>query len=234
MSYGNYVNHTIHQYARDFTRPTKFNITLNLPESLTLDADKNRFSNVLNVLAKNFSIPTIKNEPIEIKYRGQPIPVPGRTTFEQTFTLTFYSDEPQLLRTSLDRWIREMDPKLLSKNYKDFENKENFLRTGTLLVESLNFEENSAKKKFKFYNVYPTNLQELQFNTDSPSTVSEITVTFAYTHFEVLKGDLDLSNIFEDFVNRKIDSTIDSLFGQGTGKNAKKSIAAIVDIFQKG
>ena len=234
MSYGNYVNHTIHQYGRDLTRPTKFNITLNLPESLEIPDDKNRFSNVLNVLAKNFSIPGIKNDPIEIKYKGQSILIPGRTNFEQTFTLTFYSDEPQIIRTAMDIWIREMDTELISKNKTNFKGKENFLRTGTMLIESLNFEENAAKKKFKFFNLYPTNVQELQFNTDSPSTVSEITVTFAYSHFEVQKGDLDLSNVFEDFVNRKIDSAIDSLFGQGTGKNSKKSVAAIVDIFQKG
>ena len=234
MSYGNYLNHTVQEAGGDLARPTKFKVILSVPEKLKEDEVK-QFSKKLDILAKDFSIPTIKNDIIEVKHKGHSIPVIGRTNFEQTVSITFYLDEPQVLRSILDTWIREIDSKVLGGNKKYFLTAEPQERFGSLTIESLNYDENSATRRFKFENIYPISISGVEFHTDSPSSVSEVTAEFAYSHFKVLKGDFDLSNIFEDLMGSGIDSASDWLFGEGSAeivKEIRSTTAAVVDIFK--
>jgi hypothetical protein len=231
MSYGNYVNNTIQQYGGDLTRPTKFNVVMTLPVKLK-DGEKKQFSPKLNILAKSFAIPGIKNDPIEVKYKGHSIPIVGRSNFEQVISITFYLDEPQILRSVLDSWIRDLDKDIIGKNSTSFNHKGGEEKFGEILIESQNYNENAATRKFKFINVYPINVGGVQYNTDSPSTITEITVDFAYSYFESNKGDFDLSNIFEDYVSKGTDAALDYLFGEDKGADVKKTGAAVVDIFK--
>jgi hypothetical protein len=234
MNYGNYLNNTIQTIGGDLSRPSKFKIIMSLPERLKLDEVK-QFPKKLDILAKNFTIPAIKNETIEIKYKGHNLPIIGRSNFEQIFTISFYLDEPQVLRSILDGWIRELDKDIFGKNKNKsyFNHKGNSEKFGNIIIESLNYDENSATRKFEFFNVYPVNVGGIAFSTDSPSNITEITVEFAYSHFKLLKGDFDLSNIFEDTVNSAMDSILNTIFPDQDSGEVRKSTAAVLDIFKQ-
>jgi hypothetical protein len=233
MAYGNYVNNTVEQFGGDLSRPTKFRVFMTLPPKLKLN-EAGQFSNKLNILAKNFSIPEIKNDPIEIKYKGHSIPIIGKSNFVQLFSITFYLDETHILRDILSNWIKELDENILGKNNGYLNNNGGIERYGNLVIESLNYDENSPTRKFEFFNIYPVSVGGLEYNTESASAIQEVTVDFSYTHFKSTKGEYDLSNIFEDFITESVDNLLENIFGDDDTESIKSKTVAVVDIFQKG
>jgi len=229
--YGNYVNSTLEQYGGDLARQTKFNITISLPNKLSV-ADAKRFPSTLNVLGKGLALPNITHETLEFKYKGHGIPVPARTNFDQSFSITFYLDDAQILRAVLDEWIRGIDSLILGGSSNNLKHTEYY---GKILIEALDFDETSVTKGYEFFNIFPKSVSAPEFSSDATSSVIEITVEFAYSYFKTREGTLNVSNIFEDVKNKVMDSAfsaIGDLIGD-SGNDVRRKTAAAVDIFKK-
>jgi hypothetical protein len=228
MNYGNYINNTVQQYGGDLARQTKYSVNISLPQYFKTSGDK-EFPVILNVLAKNFSIPNIRQDILEFKYQGHSIPLPGRTNFEQTFSLTFYLDDKHTLRSVLDEWIRSSDLTVLgdSKNY--LEPSEKF---GSIEILAKDFEETTSTRKYIFLNVFPLSISGPEFSSEGVSSIVEVTVEFSYAYFITKEGDKSLVNMFEDAKNALVDTAYKKVFG-AVAEGARSTTKAVIDLFKK-
>jgi hypothetical protein len=230
MAYGDYVNSTLQQYGGDLSRPTKFSMLLEPPAIGDLTSlDSTQF----DILCKTVNIPVVKNEPIEVKYKGHDIKVVGRTNFEQTFSVTLYVDDKHHIRTILDEWIRYIDNQIISGENQSLSRDQMF---GQAKIIAQNFDENYTQKEYIFYNVFPISISGPEYNTEGVSSVQEFTVDFAFSYFNLANGALINPNkIFEDTKNKIIDMGINKLaatFG-GNQKTYRRGIPAAIDLFKK-
>ena len=236
-SYGDYVNSTLEHYGGDLGRGTKYSLQIFPPRKLknTLFAEK------FDVLAKNVQIPDIKNEYIEMKYRGHQILIPGRTNAVKTIQVTLYLDDLHDVRTFLDEWIRLNDrygidlSKKLEKAQKEYKINKYY---GEMTLIAMDFEETFSTKNYKFFHVYPISVSGPEFDQSAPSSVQEITVEFAFSNYEVYDaGMLQASKIFEKAKNAVLDKTLDyigEMFEVKDGSSTlRHTIPATVDLFKR-
>lgn len=182
MLYGNFANSILHNSGGDLSRPAKFVAMIDVPEVMksTVPTD------TIDILCKTFSIPTIKMETIEVKYKGHTIPVRGRVNFEQTVSVTFLLDENHDMRQLFKNWIEGLDTRYIGKvseisnSLLNAKKSETF---GGMNIGALNWDEDTIME-YKFYNVYPISVSGPEFSSDTVSSVNEFTVEFAYTTFE--------------------------------------------------
>ena len=182
MLYGNYVNSILHNSGGDLSRPAKFVAMIEVPNVM-----KSKLStDVIDILCKTFTIPNIKMEPIEVKFKGHTIPVRGRVNFEQNVSVTFLLDENQSLRQLFKDWIEGLDTRYIGKisetSNKLLEAKKSET-LGSININALNWDEDIVME-YKFFGVYPTSVSGPAFSTDTVSSVIEFTVDFAYTTYE--------------------------------------------------
>ena len=236
-NYGDYVNSTVQKFGGDLARPNKFSITLGMPKNIGLSKLKSKnIPPKFDVLCKSISIPALRNEPIEVKYKGHNLKVMGKTNFEQTINVTLYLDENHDLFSFVHSWLNAMDKKTIdseiSANSKTGKKTEDLL--GNLVVKALNFDENFQKEIYEFKNVYPTAISELAFSSDTQGSVSEVTIEFAYSSYTVKDGPFDFSNIIMDGIQKGMDTAMDWLGLDESGKKVvNKGIPAAIDFFQK-
>ena len=225
MAYGDYVNSTVQKYGGDLARPTKFSMFLNLPTFLSNLENGTK----LDVLCKNVTLPSLRNEPIELKYKGHTLKIKGRANYNQTIAVTFYLDEKYEIYNMFSNWIRKTDNEIISGE----KNEEGVYGLAKILVKS--FSESANTAEFTFYDLFPISIGELEYNTSSTSSINEFTVEFAYSYFKTGENTRDFNNIFEDAKNKIIDKALDKvggIFGLD-GKDLRKSVPAAVDIFKK-
>jgi hypothetical protein len=231
MSYGNYVNSTLQQAGGDLARGTKYRAIISLPETFQVDYQR-EFPSKFDVLLKSINIPEVTNEVTNVQWKGHDIPIPTRTKFNQTFTCSFYLDEKHILRNVLDIWIRAIDPYVLGGNSSYLEYDKN---SGFMKIEALNFEEGSITHFYEFFYVKPISIEGLQFDSNAPSTIQEVQVTFSYVYYTIRHGNKSLSNIFEDTKNNMVNSIFNSVFGDSDiGKIIRSTTPGIKDIFKSG
>jgi len=195
------ISSTLSQAGGNFARPTKYSMILSLPTPL-----RTVFGDSLDVLCKTVQAPGITNEPYEIKIKGHTIKIPGRTNQNQEIQITFYVDEDYKVRKMFQDWILSLDNRTpvarSGRNAIMAKNKDYY---GELELIGRDFTETSDKTiSFMFEDVYPINVGELDFDTSGKDTISEITITFAYSRYNtknkyssdfIENTDADINNI---------------------------------------
>ncbi len=174
------ISSTLSNAGGNFARPTKYNMILSLPGSL-----RSTFGNELDVLCKTSQLPAIMNEPYEIKLKGHPIKIPGRTTQTQEITVSFYVDDEFKIRKLFQDWIYAMDNRAtVARNSQTESLLNQDDRYGEIELIGRDYYESTKKPiQWKFEKVYPTNIGELDFNTEDKDAISEISITFAYYRY---------------------------------------------------
>jgi len=231
MAYGSYGNLVAQQFGGDFSRQTRYNVTLSLPIETDLKNQSDKFTPIFDVLAKSVELPPIQHTLLEAKYKGHTIPYLGRTHFGNTISITFYSDDTQYLRHVLDEWTRGLDDFVLGGSPLNFTVPQ---RLGALEVQSLDYDETVPVRKYQFYNVFPTSISGASFNSEAQGSIVEFTVEFTFSHFKTLEGEKSLANIFEEFKNEAVNKGISYLTGAGSEATGslKKTTAAVIDVFE--
>ena len=166
------IQDTLTQYGGNFARPTKFNVKINPPKSTA--------GPIIDVLCKSVSLPEITQEPIELTFKGHKITVPGRTNQSQTITMTFYLDERYNLRKIFEEWIGLTDEHYYAGNgQRDVSDK-----FGNMILETVDYSEQSVTGAYVFDNIYPTSVGEVEFSAVDRDSIQEITITFSYYKME--------------------------------------------------
>jgi len=226
--YGNYVNASLEEHGGDLSRQTKFSVDITLPTPVSKNVSKEK----MDVLCKNISIPAIKNEPIEVKYKGHIIPVSGRTTYEQRVTLTFLLDDKHILKEAFTQWLEGMDSYTMGAisdvngGVKGLSSK-----NGEITIKAKDFIEYYTPATYTFKNVFPVSVSGLEYDGSSTSVYNEINVEFAFTHIEsVMADDTDFSSIFQDTKSNIMGSIGRSILGN---EERLDIVPALGDFFTK-
>jgi len=197
------ISSTLMQAGGNFARPTKYSMILTVPVPI-----RNIYGESLDVLCKNIQAPGIINESYEIKIKGQTLKIPGRTQQTQEITIVFYVDEKYKIRKLFQDWILGLDnrnPVKRSNGNASIINTRDFY--GELELIGRDFAETTNKPvSFRFENVFPISIGELEFDSTNKDSLSEISVTFAYSRYNTFN---ELSNDLLD----DIDSNINQLKG---------------------
>jgi len=231
----NSVSSILYLAGGDIARPANYTTRLTFPPNF---ASKLGVGNNFDILCSSVTIPTIKNEILEFKYKGHNIPIKGRSDYERSVSVTFMLDAGHLLKNDFDTWIASMDVTYVNpSNETQLLNKINagVQNFGSMKVIGKNFSDVNVVE-YLFEGLFPSSVSGVEFNGETVSTTLSITVEFSFSTFSsrvILGANQDiLDKITNDLINGATDlakSKLDTL-----GNNIEGAFStSISEIFGK-
>lgn len=156
-------------------RPSKYRVTLSFPGGVSTSSNQRNIS----VLAKATSFPSMTIGVIEVFNQGRKLPLPGDTTFTNSWNVTFYNTEGHDLRRDFVAWMASID------HYQD--NKHSGV-PASLMVDASVVQLDSAGNetaKYTFHNLFPSEVAEITLGADTIDAVQEFDVTFTFSDWVV-------------------------------------------------
>ena len=150
-----------------------------IPEGTTKDAltDRTRF------MIKAANLPASNIAPINVPFRGRNLKVAGDRTFDP-WTVTVINDEDFQLRTAFERWanvISKLDDATGVTNpasYMCDAYVQQLGRGSEKFATTNEGGESAILRTYKFIDIFPTTVSEIQLSYDSGDTLEEFDVTF--------------------------------------------------------
>ena len=156
-------------------RPSKYRVTLSFPGAVSTSSNQRNIS----VLAKAASFPSMTIGVIEVFNQGRKLPLPGDTTFTNSWNVTFYNTEDHNIRRDFVAWMASID------HYQD--NKHSGV-PASLMVDASVVQLDSAGNetaKYTFHNLFPSEVAEITLGADTTDAVQEFDVTFTFSDWVV-------------------------------------------------
>ena len=160
-------------------RASKYRVNIAFPSAIPIKSDLSK----ADLLCKAASFPSMTIGQIEVWNQGRKLVIPGDTSYDNTWTLTFYNTEDHGLRKDMISWLVSADN--FQKNTHSG-NPEAVL--GLLSVVQLD-SAGEETAKYTFHNVYVQSVGEITLGDDSSDTIEEFDITFSFTDWVV--GDAD-------------------------------------------
>lgn len=162
-------------------RANKYRINFNIPTAVPRTADLA----TVDTLAMGSSLPQKSIGMIEVFNQGRKLVIPGDTSYPNTWTITFYNTEEHNIRRAILEWMRSID------HFQDNMHSGVPLEIMTdLSVSQLDSAMNETVR-YTFHGCWPQDMSEITMGDDQQDTVTQFTVTFAYTDWVIGDGDLD-------------------------------------------
>ena len=155
-------------------RPTLFDVTLTIPNTIT-GIDLNGIKK-FKFTCKATAAPASTIAPIDVGYFGRVVKVAGDRTF-QDWNVTVINDEDFSVRDTFEAWHNNINT--LVSNIKTVEGNA-YTGTGTITQYSKN---GDIIKEYEIFDLFPTNLSDMTLNWDSQNQIQEFGVTFAYNYW---------------------------------------------------
>ena len=188
-------NRTISQFKSAMVgggaRPNLFEVEMTLNElDFTLPGfDATNFA----FLCKASNLPAQNIASIDVPFRGRIFKVAGDRTID-TWSVTIINDEDFNLRRAFEEWteqIAKLDTNLGATNPDAYMASAHVyqLGRGSSKASSRNSgESNVVLAKYKFVDIFPTEVSAIDLSYDSSDAIEEFTVTFQVQSLELL-GD---------------------------------------------
>ena len=160
------------------TRPNLFEVEIAFPEQLAIDNDvkeKSRF------LVKAAALPASNITPVEVNFRGRILKIAGERTFD-TWTVTVINDIDFGIRSAFEKWmnlINKMEDATGTVNPADYQ--------PDAYVHQLD-RDGSTLRTYKFHDVFPTNISQIDLSYETTDTIEEFTVELQVQWWEALRG----------------------------------------------
>ena len=160
------------------TRPNLFEVEIAFPEQLAIDNDvkeKSRF------LVKAAALPASNITPVEVNFRGRILKIAGERTFD-TWTVTVINDLDFGIRSAFEKWmnlINKMEDATGTVNPADYQ--------PDAYVQQLD-RDGSTLRTYKFHDVFPTNISQIDLSYETTDTIEEFTVELQVQWWEALRG----------------------------------------------
>ena len=160
------------------TRPNLFEVEIAFPEQLAIDNDvkeKSRF------LVKAAALPASNITPVEVNFRGGILKIAGERTFD-TWTVTVINDLDFGIRSAFEKWmnlINKMEDATGTVNPADYQ--------PDAYVHQLD-RDGSTLRTYKFHDVFPTNISQIDLSYETTDTIEEFTVELQVQWWEALRG----------------------------------------------
>lgn len=162
-------------------RPNKYRINFSVPAAVPTSSNLQ----LANTLCKSTQFPGVTLGQIEVFNQGRKLMIPGDTTYENNWTVTFYNSEEHGLRRDILAWMKAAD---------HFQNNQHSgipaSIMGELSVEQLDSAGNPTAK-YTFHNVFPSEVAALEVGDDQLDTIQEFDVTFTFSDWVVGDGELN-------------------------------------------
>ena len=150
-----------------------------------------------NFLCKAANLPASTVAQVNVPFRGRNLKVAGDRTFAP-WTVTIMNDEDFKLRTAFERWMN-----VLSKlddatgvtnptSYMTDAYVQQLGRGASRFATENQGGESAVLRTYKFYDIFPTEIQAIELNYGTDGAIEEFTVSFAVQYFTV--GDSLQSN----------------------------------------
>jgi hypothetical protein len=174
--------------SRGGARPNLFEVTLDSsPAGVTIPAN-------FSILCKAAALPASNIAPIDIPFRGRIFKVAGDRTFD-TWTVTIINDEDFGIRRQMETWMQ------IIGQYQDSSGASrpsDYMRNAT--VKQLGRNPSSrgnnvssgaglfAVAQYRFFDIFPTNISQIDLSYDTSDTIEEFTVEFQVQYWTPSTG----------------------------------------------
>jgi hypothetical protein len=169
-------------------RPNLFEV--NIPQFPLAAAGAAWDQETFNFLCKAAALPASNIAPIDVPFRGRILKVAGDRTFD-TWTVTVINDEDFKLRTAFELWmngISKLDNNTGATNPASYMTNaivHQLGRGGSSRMEAstTNFGDKAGGpvtplRTYMFYDIFPTNVSQIDLSYDTSDTIEEYTVEF--------------------------------------------------------
>lgn len=160
-------------------RPNLFEVVLAFPASSPASSttlEKARF------MVKAAALPASNIAPIDVAFRGRLLKIAGDRTFD-TWTITVINDTDFTIRGAFERWmnfINRVTDATGAVNPADYQ--------ADAFVYQLD-RDGSVLRKYKFHDVFPTNVSQIDLSYDSSDTLEEFTVELQVQYWTARDGN---------------------------------------------
>lgn len=162
-------------------RANKYRLNFSVPSTVPT---KSELQNA-DVLCKSTSFPGVTVGQIEIFNQGRKLMIPGDTTYENTWTLTFYNTEDHALRKDMISWMKSADH-FQSNSHSGAPEQ----IMGEMSVEQLD-SAGKATVRYTFHNVFVSEVAAIEIGDDQTDTIQEFDITFTFSDWVVGSGEIN-------------------------------------------
>ena len=160
------------------TRPNLFEVEMAFPNPIAIENDvkeKSRF------LVKAAALPASNITPIDVNFRGRILKIAGDRTFD-TWTITVLNDVDFSIRSAFEKWmnfINKMSDATGAQDPAEYQ--------PDAYVHQLD-RDGSTLRTYKFHDVFPTNISQIDLSYETVDAIEEFTVEFQVQWWEALRG----------------------------------------------
>lgn len=163
--------------SRSFLSTNKFDFTLDRVENFAFNV-------------QSVNLPSISLSSTLVETPAVRIPVPGNQISFSPFSMTFIVDEDMQSWYELYNWMIQLGNPESTDKLGNLTRRIGFTNsitsTAALFIKT---NSNNIKWKIDFYDVFPLDLGEIQFNTnDSSQEFATCSATFGYSYYDVVNG----------------------------------------------
>ena len=148
-------------------RANKYLITMNYADAVSVDA-----------LAKAATLPDATMGTVEVWNKGRKLMVAGDAAYSNTWDVTFYNDELLTLKKIFETEMTRID---------SFDVDTRSVITNAEYMTDITVSQLSATNiptaTYQLRNAFPTAISAVDLADDAADTISELTVTFTYSHW---------------------------------------------------
>lgn len=133
------------------------------------------------VLCKSSVFPSVKIGSIDAWIQGRKLIIPGDTEYDNNWTVDFYQTANHKLRQMYIEWMKSID------NYID---NNHTCVPADWSVEAVVMQlgcDGIPTAKYRFYNMFPSNISEVKIDGSQINNIQEFNVTFTYSHWDIEK-----------------------------------------------
>ena len=160
-------------------RPNLFEVLLNFPTGTK--GDTSDFDEKARFLVKAANLPASNITPIDVPFRGRNLKIAGDRTFD-VWTITVINDTDFAIRSAFEKWmnsINRLSDATGTNNPADYQE--------DAYVHQLD-RDGSTLRSYRFYDVFPTNISQMDLSYETVDTIEEFTVELQVLYYESIKG----------------------------------------------
>lgn len=162
-------------------RSSKYVVYFSLPPEVTKSATLEEMS----FMCKSATFPSVTIGQIEFWNQGRKLPIPGDTSYETLWTVTFYNDANHSIRRTFLAWQAGID---------NFQSNTHSGNPGGLFVDMKVCQIDSLEKEtavYTFHNVWVQSVGEISVSADSVDQVQEFDITFSFSDFVIGENEFN-------------------------------------------
>ena len=174
-------------------RPNIFEVQI--PEFPSYVAKDGETLKDFSFLCKAATLPASNVANIDVPFRGRILKVAGDRTFD-TWTVTVINDEDFKLRTSFEQWMNQMsklDNATGATNPSSYMTDAYVYQLGRgqqkFSTENTDADSSVPLRTYRFYDIFPTNVSQIDLSYDTSDTIEEYTVEFQVQYWQAEASD---------------------------------------------